>query len=78
MANTYQPLVYKEHGGNIFVIRAKDGGVFKGQATASGTPAQHAHIADVSVATVAWTTDEKTLFNTLLAAVENVGILATS
>lgn len=78
MASTYQPLVYKEQGGNTLVVLAKDGGVIKGQATAGATPAQAAHITDVSVATVAWTTAEKGRFNSLLAACENVGILATS
>jgi len=75
---TYQPLVYKEQGGNTLVIRAKDGGVIKGQATASGTPAQAVTIADVSVATIAWTTGDKAKINSILAALENVGILATS
>ncbi|RKQ70126.1 hypothetical protein [Oceanibaculum indicum] len=39
---------------------------------------QAAHIADVSTATVAWTTAEKGRFNAALAALEGVGILATS
>lgn len=78
MATTYQPLVYKEQGGNTLVIQGKDGGVIKGQATAGATPAQHATIADVSVATIAWTTGDKAKVNTLIAALENIGVLATS
>jgi hypothetical protein len=75
---SYQPKIYREQGGETFVIRAKDGGVFKGQSSAAGTPAQAAHIANVSVTTVAWTTTDKAKINTLLLAIENVGILATS
>lgn len=75
---SYQPKVYREQGGDTLVVRAKDGGVLKGQATAGATPAQAAHIADVSVATVAWTTTDKAKVNTLLAALENLGALATS
>lgn len=74
----YEPKVYREQGGNTLVIRAKDGGVIKGQSAAAGTPAQASHIADVSVATVAWTTTDKDKVNSILAALENVGIFATS
>ena len=74
----YQPKVYREQGGDTFVVLAKDGGVIKGQATAGATPAQAAHIADVSVTTVAWTTTDKAKINTLFANLEKVGIHATS
>lgn len=75
---SYQPKVYREQGGNTFVIKGHDGGVFKGTTSAAATPAQAAHIADVSTATVAWTTGDKAKVNTLLKALEGVGVLATS
>lgn len=76
--STYETKVYMEHGGNSLAVRAKDGGAIKGQSAAAGTPAQAAHIANVSVATVAWTTGDKAKVNSILTALENVGILATS
>lgn len=76
--STYEPKVYMEQSGDTFVVRAADGGVIKGQASAGGTPAQASHIADVSVATVAWTTGDKAKVNSILAALENTGILALS
>lgn len=39
---------------------------------------QAAHVADVSTATIAWTTAEKGRFNSVLAAIRGVGVLATS
>lgn len=75
---SYQPKVYREQGGATLVIKGHDGGVIKGTTTANATPAQHAHIADVSVATVAWTTGDKAKINTLLGALEDIGVLATS
>lgn len=75
---SYQPKVYREQGGNAFVIKGHDSGVFKGTTSAAATPAQASAIADVSTATVAWTTGDKAKVNSILAALEGVGILATS
>lgn len=76
--STYEPKVYREQGGNTLVVRAKDGGVIKGQAAAAGTPAQAATIAAVGLTTVAWTTTDKAKVNSIITALKNVGILATS
>lgn len=65
---TYQPLVYMQQGGAELVIA--DGG----QITNDGT--QASHIADL--ATGATNAQIATAFNTLLVAIEGVGILATS
>lgn len=75
---SYQPLVYREQGGNVLVVKGHDGGVVKGTTSAGATPAQHAHIADVAAATALWTTGDKAKVNTLFAALEGVGVLATS
>lgn len=75
---SYEPLVYRDQGGDVLVIKGNDGGVVKGTTSSGATPAQHAHIADVSTATVAWTTGDKAKINTLLGALEDVGILKTS
>jgi len=92
--STYQPLVYKEQGGKVLVVRAKDGGSFKGQSTASGTPAQASHVADATTSyafasgadftsTIAGTIEtavnsNATKINSILTALENIGVLATS
>lgn len=74
---TYQPKVYRKQGGDQLVVAS--GGQVNvesgGQITAAGT--QAAHIADVA-GTTAWTTGDKAKVNTLFAALEGVGILATS
>lgn len=86
--------VYKEQGGNVLVIRAKDGGVIKGQATEGATPAQASHIAD---ATTSYSFTTGAAFNSaialeietavnaiagkvnsLIAVAENTGLTATS
>ena len=92
--STYQPLVYREQGGKVFVVRAADGGSVKGQGTASGTPAQASHVADAATATsfasgasftstIAGTIDgainaNGTKINSILTALENIGVLAIS
>ena len=91
---TYQPKVYKQQGGNVLVIRAKDGGAIYGQSTASGTPAQAAHIANATTSyaftsganfTSAIAAEIETAVNavagkvnSVLTALENAGVLATS
>lgn len=75
--NTYTPLVYMQQGGGVQVV--KSGGKIKietgGQLVPnSGTQANT--IADL--ASGATNAQIATAFNTLLVAVESVGILATS
>lgn len=74
----YNAKVFMNQGAGSLSVRAKDGGQVLGQSTASGSLAQAATIADVSVTTVAWTTGDKAKVNAVLTALENVGILATS
>ena len=73
---TYSPLVYMQQGGDVQVVAS--GGEINvesgGKITADGT--QASHIADL--ATGATNAQIATAFNTLLVAVEGVGILATS
>lgn len=72
--------VYMEQGGATQVIAT--GGVIKiaGGAIVPSSGTQASHIADFSSATGAapLTTGDAAKLNSLLAAVENVGILATS
>lgn len=74
--NTYTPLVYAKQGGDEMVVAS--GGEINvesgGKITADGT--QASHIADL--ATGSTNAQIATAFNTLLVAIENVGILATS
>lgn len=74
--STYTPLVYTKQGGSELVVAS--GGEINvesgGAITADGT--QASHIADL--ATGATNAQIATAFNTLLVAVEGVGILATS
>ena len=73
---TYSPLVYMQQGGDVQVV--KSGGEINietgGKITAAGTHAST--IADL--ATGATNAQIATAINTLLVAVENAGILATS
>ena len=76
---TYSPLVYMQQGGDVMVV--KSGGNIKVETGGLITPnsgTQASTIADVSVATIAWTTGDKAKVNSILAALEGVGILATS
>lgn len=86
---SYQPKVYKEQGGDVLVVKAQDGGVIKGQATADGTPAQAATIAAVTAThDFNATFDDAELeaavnanaaaINSILTALKNVGIVALS
>lgn len=78
MTKLVQPKVGKLQGGAIMFVKGADGGQFHGQVTASGALAQHATIADVSVTTIVWTTADKAKVNTIIAALEDIGVLATS
>lgn len=75
---TYQPLVYRQQGGDILVVAS--GGEINvepgGTITADGT--QASNIADVSVSTVVWTTGDKAKVNDILAVLEGLGATATS
>lgn len=71
--------VYRRQGGTALVVG--NGGkivVQTGGAIVPNSETKAATVADVSTATIAWTTAEKGRFNTVLAALEGVGILATS
>ena len=75
--NTYSPLVYMQQGGDVQVI--KSGGKIKvetGGILAPNSGTQASALADL--ATAATNAQIATAFNTLLVAVEGVGILATS
>jgi len=77
--NTYTPLVYMEQGGDTQVV--KSGGKVKietGGQIVPNSGTQASTIADVSVATIAWTTGDKAKVNSILSALEGVGVLATS
>ncbi len=75
---TYQPKVYRTAGGDTQVIasggelRVDSGGIITNDGTQAAT------IADVSTATIAWTTGDKAKVNAVLLALEGVGVLATS
>lgn len=81
---TYQPAVYKDTNGDRLVVA--NGGVLKietGGTIVPNSGTQAATIADASAAAGANPTKAEfdalvTKFNTLLAALENVGILASS
>jgi hypothetical protein len=82
---TYEPKVYREQGGTVLVIKAADGAVVKGQATAAGTPAQAAAIAAAATADADATYGQpeadlinelKTKLNSLLTAARNAGLIA--
>ena len=76
---SYQPKVYRQQGGSVLVVKGKgNGGAIYGTTSAAATPAQAATIADVSTATIAWTTGDKAKVNSILAALEGCGILATA
>jgi hypothetical protein len=71
--------VYRRQGGSEQVIA--NGGklvVQTGGKIVPNSETQAAHITDVSTATIAWTTGDKAKVNTVLAALEGVGVLATS
>lgn len=75
---TYSPLVYRAQGGSQFVVAS--GGSIKVETGGSILPnsgTQASAIADVSVATIAWTTGDKAKVNSIIAALEGVGVLAT-
>ncbi len=77
--STYTPLVYMAQGGDQQVIAS--GGSVKVETGGQIVPnsgTQASTIADVSVATIAWTTGDKAKVNSVLAALEGVGVLATS
>ena len=73
----YQPKVYREQGGNVFVIRGRDSGVFKGQTSAAAAPAQAAHVADFA-SSADLTSAQCEKLNNVLKALRGIGILATS
>lgn len=72
--------IYKEQGGDTLVIKAADGASVKGQASAGGTPAQAAAITDLTVTGIYGDDDDniETAVNSILTALRNVGIIASS
>jgi len=73
---TYQPLVYRQQGGDILVVASGGDIKIEPGGTISNDGTQASAIADL--ATGATNAQIATAFNTLLVAVEEVGILATS
>ena len=76
---SYNVKVYRRQGGAAMVV-ANAGKIVvqTGGQIVPNSETQASHIADVSTSTIAWTTTEKALINSALAALEGVGILATS
>lgn len=91
---SYEPKLYREQGGNVLVIEAHDGATVKGQTSAGATPAQASHLADATTSyafasgadftsTIAGTIEtavnaNATKINSILTALENIGVFATS
>jgi hypothetical protein len=75
---TYQPKFYRKEGGDTAVVASGGSIDVESGGTITNDGTQASHIADVSVTTVAWTTGDKAKVNSILAAMEGVGILATS
>lgn len=75
---TYQPLVYRQQGGDILVVASGGDINVESGGTISNDGTQASTIADVSVSTVVWTTGDKAKVNSILAALEGVGVLATA
>jgi len=76
---TYSPKVYRASGGDSLVVAS--GGTIKVETGGKLVPnsgTQAATIADVSTATIAWTTADKAKVNSILLALEGVGVLAAS
>jgi len=76
---SYNVNVYMRQGDGAHVVGS--GGkivVQTGGKIVPNSETQASTIADVSTATIAWTTAEKGRVNSILAALEGVGILATS
>lgn len=76
---SYNTLVYRRQGGSAMVVA--NGGklvVQTGGQIVPNSETQASAIADVSTATVAWTTGDKAKVNSIILALEGVGVLATS
>lgn len=77
--SVYNTKVYRRQTDAALVVGASGKIVVQtGGKIVPNSETQAPTIADVSVATIAWTTGDKAKVNTLLAALEGVGILATS
>lgn len=68
---TYAVKIYHRQGDGALVVKT-------GGQILPDSETQASAIADVSTATIAWTTAEKGRMNDIIAALEGVGILATS
>lgn len=73
---TYTPLVYMKQGGSELVVASGGEINIESGGTITNDGTQASHIADL--ATGATNAQIATAFNTLLVAIEGVGILATS
>ena len=76
--SVYNVPVYRRQGGAALVVAS--GGTIVMQTGGKIVPnseTQATAIADVSVATIAWTTGDKAKVNSIIAALEGVGVLAT-
>lgn len=77
--NSYSPKVYLRQGGDGLVIAS--GGVIKVESGGKIVPnsgTQAAAVTAVATTTIAWTTAEKGRVNSLITALTNIGVLATS
>lgn len=75
---SYGVLVYRRQGGAALVVATGGKVVMAGGKITPGTETVAPAIADVSTATIAWTTQDKAKVNSIIAALEGVGVLATS
>lgn len=76
---TYNVSVYHRQEDSALVVKSTGKIVVQtGGKIVPNSETQASTIADVSTATIAWSTAEKGRVNAILAALEGVGILATS
>lgn len=76
---SYNVKVYRRQGGDALVVGASGKLVVQtGGQIVPNSETQASAIADVSTATIAWTTADKAKVNSVISALEGVGILATS
>lgn len=78
MTGVYNVKVYNRQGDSALVVDSGGLIVVKtGGKIVPNSETQAAHIVDVAATTIAWTTADKAKVNSIIAALENVGVLAT-
>lgn len=76
---SYTAKVYKRQGGEALVVQSGGTIVIKtGGKIVPDSETQAATIAAVNTTTIAWTTADKGRVNSIITALKNVGVLATS